>query len=298
MTPALATDTLGKRYGKRWALRDCTLAIPRGAVAGLAGSNGTGKSTLLALAAGLLRPTEGGIEVLGREVRADPTLLAEIGYVAEDASLYRSFTVADTIEFARRTNSRWDARIVADCLAGVRSGDRVGGLSPGHRARVALAVALGKQPLLLLLDEPFARLDPRAGREFLQLLMEGVAVTDATVVLATRVVADLERVCDYVVLLSDGRPRLAGNVDDLLAAHRLLIGARRPLGNIAGVEEIVRESHSGRQMTLLARVRQPIADGSWSVDEIGLEELLLAYMGPDAHPEPPPPRPRLLQWHG
>jgi ABC-2 type transport system ATP-binding protein len=163
---------------------------------------------------------------------------------------------------------------------------------------VALAVALGKQPLLLLLDEPFARLDPRAGREFLQLLMEGVAETGATVVLATHVVADLERVCDHVVLLSDGRARLSGNVDDLLASHRLLSGARRVLRAIPSVDEIVRESHSGRQMTLLVRLRHPIADRSWSVDEVGLEELLLAYMSPDDPTDRTPPHPRLLQWHG
>src|SRR4029079_14016618 len=124
-------------------------------------------------------------------------------------------------------------------------------LSPGQRARVALSVALGKRPLLLLLDEPFARLDPRAGRAFLQLLMEGVAETDATVVLATHDLADLERVCDHVVLLSDGHVRLSANVDELLATHRLLSGARRPLGTIPGVEEIVRQSHSGRQLKLL-----------------------------------------------
>jgi ABC-2 type transport system ATP-binding protein len=298
MTPALVTERLGKRYGRRWALHDCTLAIPAGAVAGLAGANGAGKSTLLSLAAGLLRPSEGSVSVLGREVRADPELLAAVGYVAEDAPLYRSFTVGDVVELGRRTNRRWDGEIVADCLAGLRTDERVGALSPGQRARVALAIALGKQPLLLLVDEPFARLDPRAGREFLQLLMEGVAETGATVVLATHVVADLERVCDHVVLLGDGRARLAGNVDDLLASHRLLTGARRPLRGVAGVDEIVRESHSGRQMTLLARVAHPIADRSWSVGEVGLEELLLAYMAPDATPEPPSTPPRLLQWHG
>ena len=298
MTPALVTDRLGKRYGRRWALRDCTLAIPRGAVAGLAGANGAGKTTLLSLAAGLLRPTEGSIAVLGRDVSPDPGLLEAVGYVAEDAPLYRSFTVGDVVEFGRRTNRRWDGAIVSDCLAGLRTDERVGSLSPGQRARVALAVALGKQPLLLLVDEPFARLDPRAGRQFLQLLMEGVAETGATVVLATHVVADLERACDHVILLGEGRVRLAGNVDDLLATHRLLSGARRPLGAIAGVEEIVRESYSGRQMTLLARVRHPVSERSWSVGEVGLEELLLAYMAPDATPEPPTTPTRLQQWHG
>jgi ABC-2 type transport system ATP-binding protein len=294
MTAALETWALGKRFRRGWALRDCTLTIPEGAIVGLAGPNGAGKSTLLGLAVALLQPDEGEIHVLGRE----PGHLDDVGYLAQDAPLYRSFSVGDTLEFARRTNTRWDAELSADFLSRLSSDRRVSSLSTGDRARLALALALGKRPALLLLDEPFARLDPLAGREFLQLLMHGVAETDATVVIASHVIADIQRVSDHIVLLSDGGVRLQGNVDELLASHRLLTGGRRPLGRIGGVREVVRERHSGRQMTLLARIERPVVDPSWSVDEIGLEELLLAYMAPERLPRPAPKEKRRLRWHG
>ncbi len=298
MTAALETWALGKRFRRGWALRDCTLTIPDGAIVGLAGPNGAGKSTLLGLAVALLRPNEGQIRVLGRDPQREAGTLTDIGYLAQDAPLYRHFTVADTLEFARSTNARWDAGLAADFLAKLESDRRVSSLSVGDRARLALALALGKRPALLLLDEPFARLDPLAGREFLQLLMHGVAETDATVVIASHVIADIERVSDHIVLLSDGRVRLQGKVEELLASHRLLTGGRRPLGRIGGVSEVVRERHSDRQMTLLARIDRPVVDPSWSVDEIGLEELLLAYMAPERVPRRSPHEKRRLRWHG
>jgi ABC-2 type transport system ATP-binding protein len=298
MTAALETRALGKRFRRGWAIRDCTLSIPEQAIVGLAGPNGAGKSTLLGLAVALLTPTEGEISVLGRNPRSERSTLGEIGYVAQDTPLYRSFTVGETLEFARATNTAWDESLATGPLARLSTDDRVSALSAGERARLALAVALGKRPRLLLLDEPFAKLDPRAGREFLQMLMDGVAETRATVVIASHVVADIERVADYIVLLSDGGVRLEGNVEEILASHRLLAGSRRPLGRISGVSEIVRQTHSGRQMTLLARLSSPVADPSWSVDEIGLEELLLGYMAPERLEKRTPHEKRHLRWHG
>jgi ABC-2 type transport system ATP-binding protein len=212
---------LGKRFRREWGLRDCTLTVPHGAIVGLAGPNAAGKSTLLALATGLLAPTEGSIAVLGRDPLQEPAVLAEVGYVAQGAPLYRSFTVRETIDFARRTNAGWDDAIVAGLLTKIAPKTKVGSLSAGDRARLALALALGKRPQLVLLDEPFAGLDPLAGREFLQLLMDGVAETSATVVVASHAIADLERVCDHIVLLTEGGVRLQGNVEELLDSHRL-----------------------------------------------------------------------------
>jgi ABC-2 type transport system ATP-binding protein len=299
MTEVLSTDALGKRFRRGWALRDCTLTIPDQAIVGLAGPNGAGKSTLLELAVGMIAATEGTVSVLGRDPRRDSVALADVGYVPQGAPLYRSFTVGEMLDFARATNGRWDADLARELLASMDSGARVAGLSAGQRSRLALALALGKRPALLLLDEPFARLDPLAGREFLRLLMDGVSETTSTVVIASHVVADIERVCDHIVLLSEGRVRLEGNVEELLGSHLLLTGARRPLGTIRGVDEIVRERHSGRQSTLLVRTRGPVVDQSWSVDGIALEELLLAYMGPAKLPHPqPPPEAGRLRWHG
>jgi ABC-2 type transport system ATP-binding protein len=294
MSSPLGARGLGKRFRREWGLRDCDLALPEGAIVGLTGPNAAGKSTLLALATGLLDPTEGSIEVLGRDPRREPSVLAEIGFVAQGAPLYMSFTVAETIEFARRTNTHWDDTLSVQLDPRTRVRD----LSAGDRARLALALVLGKRPRLLLLDEPFAGLDPLAGREFLQLLMDGVAETNATVVIASHVIADIERVCDHIVLLTGGGVRLEGNVEELLGTHRILMGPRRPLGTIRGVREILRERYSGRQLTLLVTTNGPIVDPSWTVDNVGLEELLLAYMAPERLPTPQPPEKVPLRWHG
>jgi ABC-2 type transport system ATP-binding protein len=298
MTAALETRALGKRFRRGWAVRDCTLSIPERAIVGLAGPNGAGKSTLLSLAIALLAPTEGEISVLGRDPWREPETLQDVGYVAQDAPLYRFFTVGETLGYARRMNARWDPAIARRSVEDLPPDRRVSALSAGERARLALAVALGKRPTLLLLDEPFARLDPRAGREFLQMLMDAVTEIGATVLVASHVVADIERIADHIVLLSEGRVRLEGNVEGLLTSHRLLTGAGRPLGRIGGVDEIVRKRSSGRQMTLLARLSAPVVDPSWSVDEIGLEELLLAYMAPEHLPKLTTDETRRLRWHG
>ena len=298
MSALLDTSALGKRYRRTWALRDCTLTIPEPSIVGIAGPNGAGKSTLLGLAVGLLDPTAGTVAVCGRDPRRDPAALADIGYVAQGAPLYRGFTVGEMLEFARISNPRWDQALATELLSRSSPGTHVSALSPGERAHLALALALGKRPALLLLDEPFARLDPLASRELLRLLMEGAAEIGSAVVVATRVLTDIERVCERIVLLGHGHVGLDGTVDELLASHRLLTGARRPLGRIRGVAEIVRERSSGRQLTLLVRTDGPIADPTWSVEQIGLEELLLAYMAPEELPSPQPPEPSRLQWHG
>jgi len=295
----LVAESLGKRFRREWGLRGLTLELPAGAIVGLVGANGAGKSTLLALATGLLAPTEGTISILGRDPLRDPGTLAEVGFVAQGAPLYKSFTVGETITYARKTNARWDDEIVVELLTRIDSSAKVGSLSEGDRARLALAIMLGKRPQLVLLDEPFASLDPLAGRELLQLLMDGVAETSATVVIASHVVADVERVCDHIVLLAGGAVRLEGSVEGLLESHRLLTGPRRPLGAIRGVREIVRERHSGRQLTLLAVTDGPIVDASWRVERVGLEDLLLAYMAPERLPAAARPTERVrLRWHG
>jgi ABC-2 type transport system ATP-binding protein len=297
-SPPLVADGLGKRFRRDWALRDLTLTIPKGAVVGLAGPNAAGKSTLLSLAAGVLAPSEGSISVLGDDPLRTPEILGEVGYVAQGAPLYRSFRVADTIEYARRTNSRWDREIAVELLTRIDSRAKVGALSAGERARLALALALGKRPRLVLLDEPFASLDPLAARELLQLLMDGVAELGATVVVASHVVADIQRVCDHIVLLTGGCVRLEGDVEELLESHRLLTGPRRPLGSIRGVREVVRERYSGRQLTMLVTTDGPIVDPSWTVDPVSLEELLLAYMAPERLPNVRKMERVALRWHG
>ncbi|GAA3214344.1 ABC transporter ATP-binding protein [Dactylosporangium siamense] len=221
MSTVVEARGLGKRYGDRWALAQCTLSIPAGRVVGLVGPNGAGKSTLLNLAVGLLAPTAGTVEVLGRRPGTDRAHLAKVGFVAQDAPLYATLTVAEHLKLGARLNPGWDvgyAERRVDRL-GLDRGLRAGRLSGGQRAQLALTLAVGKRPDLLVLDEPAASLDPLARHEFLQDLTEAVADREMSVVLSSHVVADLARTCDYLIVLSTARVQAAGPVAALLAEH-------------------------------------------------------------------------------
>jgi ABC-2 type transport system ATP-binding protein len=289
MSVILRATGLGKRYGSEWALHDCSLELPAGRVAALVGPNGAGKTTLLHLSVGLLAPTTGRIELFGSAPRRNRAVLERVGFVAQDTPLYDGFKVEEMLTLGRRLNRRWDAAWAEDRLRGlgIPLGKRVGALSGGQRAQVALALALAKCPELLLLDEPVASLDPLARREFLQALMDAVAETSITVVLSSHLIADLERVCDYLVLLIASEVQLAGEIDGLVAAHKVLIGPRRSTIGIPGVEAVVQASHSERQTTVLVRTAAPVYDPAWTVQDVDLEELVLAYMGQSI----PSPRP-------
>ncbi len=279
MDIVLETDQLGKRYGNKWALQDCSLYLPQGRIAALVGPNGAGKTTLLHMAVGLLRPDAGAVRVFG-ESPYNTTVLAEIGFVAQDAPLYRDFTAAELITMGAKLNRRWDAALARTRLAqlGIPPNQPVGKLSGGQRAQVALALALAKRPRLLLLDEPIASLDPLARREFLQSLMGNVADAGTTVLLSSHLLADLERVCDYLIVLHAAQVQLVGTVEDLVAGHRQLVGPRHRNDPITGVAAVVRASHTDRQSTLLVRTDGPIDDPAWTVREVTLEDLVLAYL--------------------
>jgi ABC-2 type transport system ATP-binding protein len=276
---ALQAHGLGKRYASAWALRDCTFDLPPGRVAALVGPNGSGKTTLLHLAVGLLRPDQGEVRVFGETPYRNTKALFDVGFVAQDAPLYRDFTPAALVTMGGKLNQRWDAALVRARLAalGIPPDKRTGRLSGGQRAQVALGLALAKRPRLLLLDEPVASLDPLARQEFLQSMMGTVADAGVTVLLSSHILTDLERVCDYVIVLHAARVQISGTVDDLVAQHRRLIGPRHT-GPIAGVADIVRASHTDRQSTLLVRTDAPLVDPSWTVHEVTLEEVILAYL--------------------
>jgi ABC-2 type transport system ATP-binding protein len=286
MTTAIRTTDLTKRYGRRTALSGCTLDIPAGHVVGLVGPNGAGKSTLLQLACALLTPTAGRVEVLGEPpVSGSP----RIGFVAQDTPIYRSMSVDDHLRMGRHLNPAWDDALARDRIdrLGLDPAQRGGRLSGGQRAQLALTLAVAKRPELLLLDEPVAALDPLARREFLRSLMEFSADEGTTVVMSSHLVADLERVCDYLIVLVGSRVRLAGEVDELLATHHRLTGARREPAGLGPGREVIQESHTEVQSTLLVRSTAPIDDPGWAVDRVDLEDLVLAYMseaagnGPD-----------------
>jgi ABC-2 type transport system ATP-binding protein len=293
---AVETAGLGKRYGRSWALRDCTLAIPAGHVVALVGPNGAGKTTLLHLAVGLATATAGRISVLGGRGPGSPAALERVGFVAQDAPLYGGLSVADTLRLTAGLNRHWD-----DAWARRRMAEleipldrRVARLSGGQHAQVALAAALAKRPDLLVLDEPVARLDPLARHEFMAALMSAVADEGLSVIFSSHVVAELERVCDYLVLLGAGQVQVAGPVDDLLAGHRMLVGPADEATLVAERLPVVQRRLAGRQAHLLARTNggppaQP--PSGWDVHNVGLEELVLAYLREPAARAFPGPSP-------
>jgi ABC-2 type transport system ATP-binding protein len=276
----LEATGLGKRYGRRWALRDCTLAIPAGRVVGLVGPNGAGKTTLLNLAVGLSTPTVGSIRVLGGRPADGPSQMARVGFVAQDTPVYQRLSVGNHLRAGAWLNPSWDGEWARQRIEqlGLDPGQRAGSLSGGQRAQLALTMALAKRPELLLLDEPVASLDPLARREFLQSLMEAVAEHRTSVVLSSHLITDIERVCDYLIVLTSSRIRVAGEVSDLLASHHQLSGPRRDPGTLPADQEVITESHTDRQSMLLIRTSAPILDPAWTVRPVSLEDLVLAYM--------------------
>jgi ABC-2 type transport system ATP-binding protein len=280
MTSILEAKRLGKRYRRRWALSDCNLEIPAGHVVGLVGPNGAGKTTLLSLAAGQLMPTAGTIEVCGGRPASGPAQLAKVGFVTQDTPTYAGLSITDHLKLGARLNPGWD-----DALAHRRierldldPEQRAGRLSGGQRAQLALTLGVAKRPELLILDEPVSSLDPLARREFLQDLMEGVAEHELSVVMSSHLVADLERVCDYLIVLTASKVRVAGEVDTLLASHHRISGPRRDPDTLPADQQVISASHTDRQSTFIIRTEAPIHDPAWSVTRLGLEDLVLAYM--------------------
>jgi ABC-2 type transport system ATP-binding protein len=280
MNAAIETTALGKRYGRRTALTGCSLAIPQGHVVGLVGPNGAGKSTLLHLAVGLLQPTEGNISVLGEQPRSAPAFLGRVGFLAQDSPTYARFTVQQHLQMGAQLNPAWDRDFALDRIdqLGLDPKQRAGTLSGGQRAQLALTLAVAKRPELLLLDEPVASLDPLARREFLQTLMEVVAVSGISVVLSSHLIADLERTCDYLVVLVAGQVAVTGEVDELLATHHRLTGPRRDPSTLPASQTVIEESHVDKQSTLLIRTDEPILDPAWSVIPVTLDDIVLGYM--------------------
>jgi ABC-2 type transport system ATP-binding protein len=280
MTAAVETEGLGKRYRRTWALADCTLTVPAGHVVGLVGPNGAGKTTLLSIATGMLAPSAGAIEVLGARPAAGPAQLARVGYLPQTAPVYAGLSLADHLKLGARLNPAWDAELARNRVERLDLDlrQKAGTLSGGQRAQLALTLAVAKRPELLVLDEPVASLDPLARREFLRDLMESVAEQGLSVILSSHLIADLERTCDYLIVLVAGRVMVAGPVDELLASHHLLSGPRRDPGSLPDGMQVISASHTDVQTTLLVRTSGRILDPAWTVSEVGLEDLALAYL--------------------
>ncbi|HUY50633.1 MAG TPA: ABC transporter ATP-binding protein [Streptosporangiaceae bacterium] len=294
----IETSGLGKRYGSTWALRECTLAIPAGHVAALVGPNGAGKTTLLNLAVGLAEPSAGGVTVLGDKPAGSPAALDGIAFVAQDTPLYKNLSAADMLHLTRNLNRRFDQPYAETRLAelGIPLNRRAGKLSGGQQAQLALTLALARRPRLLVLDEPVAMLDPIARHDFMATVLTAMADDGVSVVLSSHVLAELERVADYLILLSRGRVQVAGEVAGLLASHRMLTGPTTEADKYAE-RPVVHVQRGGAQTHLLVRATadDPVPPG-WEAHPVDLEELAMAYLRePGAGALPGPSRGRGTQ---
>jgi len=277
----IETSGLGKRYRRTWGLRDCTLSIPAGHIVALVGPNGAGKTTLLHCSVGLATPTTGQVSVLGCLAAGSLDALERVAFVAQDAPLHSYLTVAAMLDLSRDLNRRFDRRHAEHRLRSlaIPLHRKVGKLSGGQHAQLALALALARHPDLLVLDEPLARLDPLARHDFLAHLMIAVAEDGLSVVFSSHVISELERVADYLVVLSAGRVQMAGAIDDLLARHRLLTGPAEQASRIGELFPVVQARPAGRSAELLVRAAEPAGPpGGWQASGVTLEELVLAYL--------------------
>ena len=285
MTAALTTARLGHRYGRsRWALRDCTVSVPAGRVVALVGPNGAGKTTLLNIAAGLLRPTTGDIRIAGE---APHRKLPHIGYVAQDAPLWPRLRVADVLEVGSCMNPRFDRQLAKRRIAAydIPPRARLNTLSGGQRAQVALTLVLAKRPDLLLLDEPLANLDPLARRDFLTSMFDACADGGVAVLFSSHSVAELQRICDYLIVLRGGEVRVAGDIDDLRARHRVVSG---PDGwpDHTGLPVISSTRVGGRSIALVEDGADAVTGPGFDEAAPTFDELALGYLsGADAHAE-------------
>jgi ABC-2 type transport system ATP-binding protein len=280
MSMALRCESLGHLYGRKiWGLRDCNLAVPAGRVVALVGPNGSGKTTLMSMAAGLLPASAGSVISAGGP---PGERLARIGFVAQDAPLWPRLRVADVLDVGRCLNRGFDSAMAAERIRrlDIRPRARINSLSGGQRAQVALTLVLAKRPELFLLDEPMANLDPLARREFLGSMFTACTETGATVLYSSHAVAELERVCDYLIVLNKGRVQLAGDIDELRQQHRVISG---PDGWSGGGWRVISErSTAGRTTALVRRDDDShLAGPGLRESAPTFDELVLGYLDSD-----------------
>ncbi|MGI5506137.1 ABC transporter ATP-binding protein [Lentzea sp. CA-135723] len=266
-------ENVAKHFGRTIALDECSFELPEGSVTGLVGPNGAGKSTLLSLIAGLLRPTAGEITVHGTAVRG--RMHPDVSLLTQKRPLYDQFTVRELMRAGAAMNERWSAERadeVLDLLAGVDKEAKVRTLSAGARTQVAIALALGRLPKVLLLDEPMSDLDPLARDETLRILMTEVAERGTTVLLSSHLLTDLGDVCDHLLLLDEGRVQVCGEIDEILHEHHVAVG---PAGQVLEADGVIDSSHTSRQTTALVRGSAP---KGWETTHPDLEALVMGYL--------------------
>ncbi|MCL4562927.1 MAG: ABC transporter ATP-binding protein [Chloroflexi bacterium] len=281
MSEVLVTEKLSRRYGRRWALQDVDLKLPTGRIIGLVGPNGAGKTTLMKLAVGLLAPTSGQIEIFGASPWKQPLqVIRRVGYVAQERPLYASFTVRDMLTFGKKLNQVWDENLAVNRLdqLGIPLNLRTNQLSNGQQAQVALVLALAKKPDLLILDEPIGSLDPLARKEFLQVLLDEAATFGQTVLLSSHQISDLEKFCDYLIILSSSRLLVSEDIDQLTATHHWLTCRNEDADRASRSGKVLEIHRNERTCRLLVKADRPIDEAGWQIDNASLEDIVLGYL--------------------
>ncbi len=218
MDNLIVAQELNKVYGSKVILDNINLIVPRGSVFGLLGKNGAGKTTLIKAMLGLIQPSSGRIDLLGET----PWLFSDrtkerIGYTPQSDQLYSWLTIGQLINYTASFYPKWNSKLVEKLMTEweVSSQDRVGLLSEGQTQKVAIILALGHEPELLIFDEPVASLDPMARRQFLKTILEIVSDRDCTIFFSSHITPDLERVTDKVAILNKGQINFTGGLDVL-----------------------------------------------------------------------------------
>ena len=283
MSTVLEARGLSKAYGKTWALKDCSFSLPEGRITGLVGHNGAGKTTLMALMVGLLRPNSGVLEVLGLSPQTHlAELLPQIAFVGQEKALYPTFSVREMLRFGQELNPTFDVPYAEAYLRklDIPLDRQTRKLSGGQKAHVAIVLALAKHPRLLVLDEPFANLDPLSRHQLMQTLMEAAAADGNSVLISSHQVSDLEKICDSLVVLANARVLLAGDIEELVDAHRWVTVDPTWKESLGPGITIIHEEAAMRTTRLLVRL-----DGLCSFlglpeeqEKVNLEEMILGYL--------------------
>ena len=251
----ISVTTLSRRFGAKQALDDVTLHVPRGCVFGLVGENGAGKTTLIKHLLGLLKAESGTVRVFGRDPVADPVgVLGRIGYLSEYRDLPVWMRVDELLNYTRAFYPRWDPHYAEELREqfGLDPEQRVRSLSQGQQAKAGLLLALAFRPELLLLDEPSSGLDPVVRRDILEAIIRTVAEEGRTVFFSSHLLDEIERVCDQLAMIRDGRIVLCGRLDDIKQGHRqLVVRFDHAPGSPPRFDHTLSLRGSGREWTLL-----------------------------------------------
>jgi ABC-2 type transport system ATP-binding protein len=247
---AIETRNLGRKFGKFEAVKNVSLRVPRGTVFGLLGVNGAGKSTIIKMIMGHLRPTAGEIRVLGRALGEDLLgIRRRVAYVSENRYMYDWMTVEESISFTRAFHETWDDRKASDLLKrfSLPPEKKVRQLSRGNRARLCLLLALSFNPELIILDEPTSGLDPIVRRDFIENIVAEIAEEGKTVLFSSHIVEEVERVADYVGIINEGELLLVSTLDEIKANYKRVRyatnGTRPEVAGVPGVLAVENGRH-------------------------------------------------------